>query len=51
VAFPLPYLRIQLVIRGIRTTRWDAKTWPIMKHELAKALRIRGAIVRAGWFN
>jgi len=29
----------------------DATTWPIVKAELAKALRLRAAITRAGWFN
>lgn len=47
----LPYLRLELLIRAIRTTTWDAATWPTVKAELAKALRMREAIARAGWWN
>ncbi len=45
------YLRVSLLIRQLRSTSWDATTWPIAKAELAKALRLRAAITRAGWFN
>jgi len=27
------WLRLQLIIRGLRVTRWDAKTWPTAKAE------------------
>jgi len=47
----IDWLRLHLLVRSIRTTRWDATTWPIAKHELARALRLRAAIARAGWFN
>ncbi len=49
--FALPYLRLSLLVRAIRSTAWDTKTWPIVKHELAKALRMRAVIARAGWWN
>jgi hypothetical protein len=32
-------------------TRWDAKTWPITKAEMRKALELRSKIERRGYFN
>ncbi len=45
------WLRLHRLIRQLRSTSWDATTWPIVKAELAKVLRLRAAIARAGWFN
>jgi hypothetical protein len=49
--FLLPWPRLELLIRSIRATSWDAETWPIAKHELLKALRIRAALARGPWWN
>jgi len=36
--FFLPFIRLELLIRSIRTTRWDLETWPTVKVELRRAL-------------
>jgi hypothetical protein len=38
-------------IRDILGTRWDAKTWPITKAELGKALALQRKLKRAAWWN
>jgi hypothetical protein len=30
---------------------WDPDAWPFVKHELIKALAMRRALKRAGWWN
>jgi hypothetical protein len=49
--FLLPYSRIELVIRTMLTTMWTPEAWPVVKHEFAKALKLRSHIARAGWWN
>jgi len=49
--FFLPWLHLELLIRSIRSTRLDADTWPIIKVELVKAVRMREVLRRAGWWN
>jgi len=49
--FLLPYARIELLIRTMLTRTWAPEAWPVVKHELAKALRLRRHIARAGWWN
>jgi hypothetical protein len=49
--FLLPWVRIALVIRTIRTTRWDDATWPTVKAALARALGMRRQINREGGWN
>jgi hypothetical protein len=49
--FLLPWLRLELLIRTITFTTWDDRTWPIVKVELARALRMRAAVRREGWWN
>ena len=46
-----PYLRLCRLIRGILTTRWDVEAWHQVKPELAKAIRERSRLARAGWWN
>jgi hypothetical protein len=52
---PLPFLlhwpRLTLLIRRILHSQWDEATWPIAKAELAKALKLRSVLNRAGWWN
>lgn len=36
--FLLPYARLELLIRTVRTRRWDPDHWPLVKHALVKAL-------------
>lgn len=45
--FLLPWLRLELLIRSIRSTRWDDATWPIVKVELVKAMRMREVLRRS----
>jgi hypothetical protein len=40
-----------LLIRGILASQWDEATWPIAKAKLAKALKLRSVVERAGWWN
>ena len=49
--FLLPWVRVALLIRSIRTTRWDDATWPTVKMLLARALDVRRQINREGWWN
>jgi hypothetical protein len=42
-----PWLRIQLLLRSMLGTRWDATTWPTVKAEMKKALEMRSRIQRA----
>ena len=49
--FLLPWPRLTLLIRRILTSEWDAATWPLAKAELAKALKLRSTVERAGWSN
>ena len=49
--FLLPWPRLTLLIRRILSSQWDEATWPIAKAELAKALKLRSVIERAGWWN
>ena len=46
-----PWLRIQLLLRAMLGTRWDAVAWPTIRAELRRVLRVRGEIQRMGWFN
>lgn len=46
-----PWLRVSRLIITIRTTHWDAVTWPIAKATLLDAMRERSKVQRAGWFN
>jgi hypothetical protein len=51
----LPWLqawaRVTLLLRDIRTTRWDEPTWPTAKVALGKALKMRADMRRRGWWN
>jgi hypothetical protein len=46
--FLLPWVRVALLIRTIRTTIWDDATWPTVKMNLARALRMRQQMNRGG---
>jgi hypothetical protein len=46
-----PWLRVSRVIVVIRSTRWHAEEWPIVKAELGRAYAERKRLARAGWFN
>jgi hypothetical protein len=41
----------RFLIRRILSSQWDEATWPIAKHELTKALKLRALLDRAGWWN
>lgn len=38
--FLLPYARLELLIRTMRTRTWDPEAWPLVKHELIRALKL-----------
>ena len=46
--FLLPWIRVALLIRSIRTTTFDEATWPTAKTVLARALAMRIQIAREG---
>jgi len=46
----LPWLKVHLVIRQIRSRTWDSAAWPVMKEALRDALRLRSQMQqRRGW--
>ena len=47
----LPWLRVELLIRTILTTQWDAETWPTIRQELPRVLKIRSRVAKDGWWN
>jgi hypothetical protein len=47
----LPWVRVALLIRSIRTTTFDEATWPTAKTVLARALAMRSRLAREGWWN
>jgi hypothetical protein len=46
--FLLPWPRLALLIRRILSSQWDEATWPFAKHELIKALKLRGGAGSSG---
>ena len=48
--FLLPWLRAELLLRSILTTRWDAATWAIIRRQMPRllAMRRQAAKDRAG---
>jgi hypothetical protein len=51
VYFLLPDARLELLIRTMLARQWDPDHWPLVKHELVKALAMRRSPTRAGWWN
>jgi hypothetical protein len=49
--FLFPHVRVELLIRTILSREWDESAWPLVKHELRKALALRSRLRRAGWWN
>ena len=47
----LPWVRVALLIRSIRTTTFDEATWPTAKTILARALAMRGRLARERRWN
>jgi hypothetical protein len=46
-----PWLRVSRLIIALRSTVWDAATWPAAKATLLDAMKERSKVQRAGWFN
>jgi hypothetical protein len=46
-----PWLPLHLAIRTMTLTIWDAETWPAVRAELRKALRLRRELERTPWWN
>lgn len=46
-----PWLRLEMLIRCIRGTTLNADTWLQAEATRGWALRERGRLARAGWFN
>jgi hypothetical protein len=49
VHFLLPYARVERLIRTMLTRTWAPEAWPLVKHELVRALKLRREMRRAGW--
>lgn len=47
----LPWLRIQVLLRTLRGTRWDGAVSPTAGATLRDALAARSRIRQEGWFN
>ena len=47
----LPWVRVALLIRLIRTTTFDETTRSTTKTVLARALSMRSRLAREGWWN
>ena len=46
-----PCVRIELLIRTMLPSTWAPEAWPVVKHELVKAMELRRQLARGGWFN
>jgi hypothetical protein len=49
--FLLPWVRVLLLIRDIRSTTWGHERWPHVKPLLRRALEMRRQLARDGWWN
>jgi len=47
--FLLPHVRLELLLRSILTTRWDAAAWAIIRQEVPQLLAMRRQAARDGW--
>ena len=47
----LPHLRVELILRAILNTRWDAETWAIVREQVPRVLQMRAQAARDGWWN
>ena len=45
-----PWLRLQLAIRAMMSTRWGDQ-WAAVKLELGKAVKLREVLRKAPWWN
>jgi hypothetical protein len=41
--FLLPYVRLELLIHTMRTRTWAPEAWPLVKHELLRAISCDGS--------
>jgi hypothetical protein len=49
--FLLPWVRVLMLIRDLRSTAWGYEAWPHIKPVLGRALEMRRQIARDGWWN
>ena len=49
--FLLPWLRLELILRSILTTRWDTETWTIVRRQVPRVLAMRAQVAKDGWWN
>jgi hypothetical protein len=49
--FLFPHIRIELLLRTMLTRQWDDDAWPLVRHEIQKALALRSRLRKAGWWN
>jgi hypothetical protein len=47
----LPWIRVALLIRSIRTTTFDEATWPTVKRYWPGRSRCGGRLARESWWN
>ena len=46
-----PHLRIELILRMILNTRWDAETWAVVREQVPRVLQMRVQAAEDGWWN
>ena len=49
--FLLPHVRVELLLRSILTTRWDAEAWALLRPEIPWLLAMRRQAARDGWWS
>jgi hypothetical protein len=47
----LPWLRVELLLRSILTTRRDEATWVVVRLQIPRLLAMRRQVARDGWWN
>ena len=47
----LPWLRVELLLHSILTTRWDAVRWAIIRPEIPRLLAMRRQAAKDGWWS
>jgi hypothetical protein len=47
----LPYVRVELLVHTIRSTIWDAATWPLVRTQVPRVMELQARVEREGWYN
>jgi hypothetical protein len=47
----LPYVRVELLVHTIRSTTWDAATWPLVREQIPRVMEMREQVAKDGWWD